>query len=117
MKSALKWVLASLYLISISAFAHADLAKSIPAAGAEVIGSPKSIQLEFNEAVRLAQLKLHKEDGATVQIDFKMSGESSKAFTAAVQEVLNDGRYTVYWVAMGSDSHKISGNFSFQVKS
>jgi methionine-rich copper-binding protein CopC len=45
-----------------------------------------------------------------------MSMTPKAAYEIAVKNNLASGGYTVYWTAMGGDSHKISGDFSFEVK-
>lgn len=64
--------------------------------------------MNFSGDVRLAKVMLHSDDDNMHPLDFSMSMTPKAAYEIAVKNNLVSGRYTVYWTAMGGDSHKIS---------
>mgnify|MGYP003149876758 CR=1 FL=1 len=100
MKNILKLAFGTTLFFSAWASAHVGLTSSSPEDGATLSESPTEITMNFSGDVRLARIMLHSDDGNEI----------------AVKNNLASGGYTVYWTAMGGDSHKISGDFSFEVK-
>lgn len=116
MKSLLKVALSAAILFSASANAHVGLASSSPMDGETLPKAPTEISMNFSGEARLAKVMLHSDDGKMHPLDFSMSMKPKANYEIAVEGELAPGEYTVYWVAMGGDSHKISGDFSFKVK-
>lgn len=116
MKNLFKALLGTAIFFSAGANAHADLTSSIPTDGAMLSESPTEITMSFSGEVRLAKVMLHSGDGQLHPIDFSMSMTPKSEYEIAVKNDLSAGDYSVYWTAMGSDGHKISGDFSFEVK-
>jgi methionine-rich copper-binding protein CopC len=107
------------------ATAHTQLVASSPAANATV-AAPAKIELRFNEAVI----------GATARAEIAMTGmagmanhapmpitgftaqmgKDRKSMTLLLRRPLTAGTYQVTWTAAGSDTHRMSGNFSFTVR-
>ena len=109
-------ILTSLALLSffLNAFAHTSLKDSVPTADAVLSGTPKELTLNFAKAVRLAKITLNEKLGGPVAIDFKPSVQASTIFSI-ILPLLSTGYYTVIWTVIGSDGHKVSGDFNFTV--
>ncbi|RUO56658.1 copper resistance CopC family protein [Pseudidiomarina homiensis] len=115
MKNVLKILVCVSLLFSAHASAHVSLISSEPAAEEVITETPKVISLRFAGEVRLAKVKLHAEDGTMFPLDHAMSMTPQTAFSVPVKANLPTGSYTIYWTAMGSDGHKLTGDFSFSV--
>ncbi|GAP75498.1 Copper resistance protein CopC [Pseudoalteromonas sp. SW0106-04] len=116
MKNILKLAFGTALFFSAWASAHADLTSSSPKDGATLSQPPTEITMSFSGDVRLAKVMLHSDDGKMHPLDFSMNMTPKVAYEIAVKNKLAPRGYTVYWTAMGGDSHKISGDFSFEVK-
>jgi hypothetical protein len=98
-----------------SAFGHAKLLVSSPAAGAEVTGSPPSLTLTFNENVRLGMLKLTTA-GHAVPVAIDPNPASARVVTVMLPR-LAAGTYDVQWSALTpSDGHVVKGKYSFVIR-
>ncbi|MGQ4277256.1 copper resistance CopC family protein [Pseudidiomarina sp. E22-M8] len=116
MKNVFKVLLVISFFYSACVQAHVDLVSSIPMEGSALTKAPSQITLNFSGEVRLAKVMLHMDNGKMISLDFAMSMKPDDNYTIAIKDELGAGDYTVNWVAMGGDSHKISGDFSFKVK-
>ncbi|HEY4298141.1 MAG TPA: copper homeostasis periplasmic binding protein CopC [Paraburkholderia sp.] len=108
---------AAALVVTSSAFAHAHLASSEPAANAEV-AAPAAVTIHFTEPLEPAFSKI------------TLADASGKAAAAAASEVdkqdakvmrlplpqLSTGRYAVHWIAVATDGHRTQGDFAFNVK-
>jgi methionine-rich copper-binding protein CopC len=98
------------------ALAHVELLSSVPAAGAQLAGSPAEIRLTFSG-------ELHAES------NFILFGERFQAVPGVNGRVdpsapdqlvatgvdLAPGIYTVQWTAGDDDGHQVSGSYDFTV--
>ncbi|WP_239015168.1 copper resistance protein CopC [Streptomyces sp. CdTB01] len=101
-----------------AASAHATLNRSDPADSAVVKTAPKQITLTFSEAVTLSDGSLRVLSPKNLRVDRGPVGHAAgKADTARVTLAgkLPEGTYTVAWRAVSSDSHPISGAFTFSL--
>ncbi|SEC10694.1 hypothetical protein SAMN05216178_3471 [Pseudomonas saponiphila] len=109
-------LLASL-LVGSSAFAHAHLKSSTPAADSTVT-APSELRLVFSEGVEAAftQVKISK-DGAPVQVkSLATEGADKKTLVVTPSATpLRAGEYRVQWHAVSVDTHKSEGSYSFKV--
>ena len=107
---------------SVAAFAHPKLLSSNPAEGATG-DAPQKIELEFSENL------VKQFSGATVTMTAMPGMDGSMKTPASVSaaadpkvmvitpaQPLTTGTYRVDWRAVSSDTHPITGNFSFKVK-
>lgn len=94
--------------------AHSALTETFPADGATVNAAPEKLGLAFNEDVRLLRVSLSGEDSGAVETGFRPQASAAKQFSLALPALAEDS-YTVEWTIMGSDSHRVEGNFSFTV--
>ena len=97
--------------------AHAFLAKSNPAVGATV-AAPKTLRLEFTEAVELAFSGIdvaNGSGGAVPARNVRLDPNDRKVLLADVPP-LTPGAYRVKWHVVSVDTHRTEGDFAFSVK-
>lgn len=99
------------------AFAHAKLVKSTPVANASV-SAPKQITLTFNEKIVPTFSKF---EIAMVGHEMKVPVETrvsadGKTMTGTPTGRFMKGKYTISWVAAGSDGHRMKGEIPFTVR-
>lgn len=99
---------------STDLYAHTKLENTVPAADSHLTEPPAQIELTFAADVRLVNLHVANKAGVSQDVAFKPSMKAAKAFSVNLPELGAD-TYTVHWVSMGSDGHKMSGDFSFMV--
>ena len=107
----------SLSTVASFAQAHAKLESTTPSADS-FVGSPKLIQVHFNEAVetKMSSIKLATSDGTAVPA-MSMNDVKDPATLAIMPNApLKAGLYKVTWSAVTDDGHKTQGTFSFTVQ-
>ena len=113
----MKWATWGLYAALVAAspaFGHAKLLATAPAAGAELAAAPASLTLTFNEAVRLAALRVTSA-GRAVPITIDRGAAAAAVVTVALPP-LSPGSYHVEWSALTvDDGHVVKGEYSFVV--
>ena len=99
-----------------TAFAHASLVSSAPAANSVLEAGPKAIVLDFDEAIEsdLASIVLYASDSRPLDVGAPTAGADDTIVSVAAPE-LDDGLYAVVWRVTSSDGHVVDGAFSFQV--
>lgn len=110
----LTWLPTLLLLASTTTFAHTNLVSSTPSDQAMLDKAPTEISLKFGANLKLIGLTVIDSKGKKVALDFKPSNTMQASFKQKLP-VLAPEMYTVNWVAMGQDSHKMSGKFGFMV--
>ncbi len=108
-------LLCALVFTADQARAHAALLESVPANTAELSESPELLSLRFSENVRLLRLEIRDGDGRAVDSGFSAGTEASSSFSVALP-ALQNGSYRVEWTIISTDSHRMSGDFSFRVE-
>ncbi|MFF1291693.1 MULTISPECIES: copper resistance protein CopC [unclassified Streptomyces] len=101
-----------------TASAHATLTKAEPADLSVLKTAPKQITLTFSETVSLSDGSLRVLSPKNLRVDRgAVTHAEGKADTARVmlRDKLPEGTYTVSWRAVSSDSHPISGAFTFSI--
>jgi methionine-rich copper-binding protein CopC len=106
-------VVTSLFF-SASAFAHVGLVSSLPNNGAMLSQAPTTLELAFTAPVRLVKLTLQDEKLQSIPLTLPASTSSQAAFSFTLP-VLTATHYTVNWMIMGDDGHKMKGNMSFML--
>ncbi|WP_334078619.1 copper resistance CopC family protein [Microbulbifer sp. M83] len=101
-------------LFSTALFAHTGLQGSSPADGDELSQPPVELKLQFSGKVRLMRVSLEKTDRGEVKLAF-MPGAVAERDISLPLPALEAGDYTVSWMAMGGDGHKMTGNLSFKI--
>jgi copper resistance protein C len=145
MKKIFLFVLAaSLGLVSM-ALAHSKVKKSSPKDGEIVKVMPKTIKLEFDEALvttfstfkvykletkskdsekleaeaeaLAAKLTMKKDDlKARADTGFKGEADETTKVSVSLKTGLKPGVYVVMWRLLGADTHTVSGNLWFQFR-
>ena len=108
---------AAALVVTSTAFAHAHLVSSEPAANAEVT-APAEVTIRFTEPlepafsrIALADASGHAAAPAPSQVD----GSDAKVMHLPLP-TLSAGRYAVHWTAVATDGHRTQGDFAFIVK-
>jgi hypothetical protein len=102
-------------LLAAPCMAHAKLQSSSPANAAQLTEPPKTLTLQFNEAAKVAVLKLLN-DGKETSIAIDKHAKASQSFTFPLP-ALAAGNYTVQWTAVSADDgHVTKGSFAFSIK-
>ena len=98
--------------VATSAFAHARLISSDPAANAKV-KSPGQIKLHFSESLEPAfsSAGLSDASGKTVPVSKSVGGDT----ITLLPLTLKPGAYQVTWHSVGQDTHRLAGSFGFTV--
>lgn len=104
-----------LMLASHALWAHTHLTGSVPAAGASLQGSPESLELEFEDAVRLVRLTLIDGEGRPIDLGFQPGDAEAARFRHPLPARLPDGTYAIQWRAIAEDGHVMKGRFEFSV--
>jgi methionine-rich copper-binding protein CopC len=116
-------VLTAGLLLSAVAQAHPKLTSSNPADGSAST-APSKIELHFSEslATQFSGAKLIMTDmpgmpNSPMSVKANISGsDDPKTMVITPASPLTTGSYKVEWRAVSSDTHPITGNFSFKVK-
>ncbi|SQH76494.1 putative copper resistance (CopC-like) protein [Shewanella benthica] len=107
-------VISAAMIFSSAALAHSGLVKSSPAKNEMLQGSPQTLALTFSSPVRLVKLTLKDGTGNDIKFGFKPNMQSSKQFSLDLPQ-LAPSSYSVSWMIMGEDAHKMKGKFGFMV--
>ena len=107
-----------LLLISIAfsgaVWAHAELNRSVPAQGAMLNASPNTLELVFSAPVRLMKVSLQDKANNTITLPRPSNKNSSAEYVLSLPK-LSPSHYTVHWIAMGEDGHRMQGKFDFML--
>ena len=104
---------AALLLVGSLAHAHSQLTSSTPADKASLTSAPKEVVLHFSEPVRVTALSIAPSGGERQNLAGIPAG-FMKDFTIAAPG-LGDGKYDVSWRALATDSHIMTGTFTFSI--
>lgn len=97
-----------------SAQAHAQVASTEPAAGAQLGAAPREVVITFNESVRIEPAGIRVLNEAGTRVD--TGGAKLTGLRASVTlGVISNGAYVTIWEAVSADGHPIRGSFTFQV--
>jgi copper resistance protein C len=105
--------------VATPADAHPKLVKTDPAADAVATNAPKELRLGFNEALvaKFSGVELRDEKGKKVEVGPTGPDPSDKKqLVVALPKPLGDGVYKVNWHAVGDDTHRVQGSYSFTIK-
>ena len=106
-------------LAGVPAEAHAVLRTGNPAPSAVVKTAPKTLRLQFNEAViaKFTTLAVAGPDGRALHAGPVAVDRRNKAVvTATLHGAAAPGVYTVQWTAATGDMHKMTGSYTFTVR-
>jgi copper transport protein len=115
--AALAVVALGLLLTPARADAHAELLSTQPTAGEQLATPPSQVVLQFSEAVDISDDSVRVLDATGEAVTDRApehpQGQRSQVVLALPD--LDDGAYVVTWKAVSSDSHPVSGAFTFRV--
>ncbi|WP_137297546.1 copper resistance CopC family protein [Psychromonas sp. SP041] len=100
--------------LTFSASAHISLKESVPAQQAMLMQSPEQLTLTFSSDIRLAKVTINNVNNQPVNFGFEPSSTPNSKFIWSLPS-LEQGNYTVKWIALGDDGHKMSETFGFMV--
>jgi len=106
------------FLPSTVAFAHANLVRSDPERGATLAQAPKSITLEFSEALdpQLSQVQLLDSHGQVIVKGPGVIDSASPTIMHLDLPKLPDGSYSAVWQThSAADGHFANGTVSFSI--
>jgi methionine-rich copper-binding protein CopC len=101
-----------------TAYAHAHLLQSAPAADAVATAAPDVLRLDFSEGIQLAftGVTLHGPDGGIVPTGHaRLAPKDDKQLLVPLPRALSRGQYTVEWHALSNDGHTTRGSYGFSV--
>jgi hypothetical protein len=108
------FVAATVVALWVPVFAHADLARAVPAPGSTVGPELAEIRLTFTEAlssgstVEVLGEGFQSVPGLTVKI-------VERELVAVLAGPLMPGAYTVHWAIVTADGHSQSGSYQFAI--
>ncbi len=100
-----------------AANAHAHLVTAAPAANSTG-ASPSQVRLTFSEALepKFSGFEVDMADGMKMNIAVTADPADAKTLVGVVKTPLPAGGYRVQWHAVSSDTHRMTGSFSFTVR-
>jgi len=108
-------VILAIALAAGAALAHSKKAVTLPADGALLQSSPKTISMAFNKLMRVTFIALSDETGDKHHLTRTDNMQPLTEFNAMPAD-LPVGHYTIEWRGLASDGHPMSGQFSFEIK-
>jgi len=102
---------------AVTAVAHPHVVRATPAAGSTVKMPPSEVTIRFNEKLEPAFGSVVVRDSEGKQVD-KGDGAVDKKDRLVLRvslPPLMPGTYKVEWRAVGTDTHKVNGDFTFTV--
>jgi methionine-rich copper-binding protein CopC len=105
---------ALLFVSAQQAFPHAQLSGSTPADESVLETGPQDIILDFSEPVRLTALSIQDESGD--KRDLAPLPTSADRHFAISAPSVPAGRYVVAWRVVSADSHVMTGEFGFSIR-
>jgi methionine-rich copper-binding protein CopC len=108
--------LAGLMVLASTAFAHALLLESTPAANALVSGREVAVQLRFNTRIDATRSRLSVvSPDQTVRPVLQMEPTSADVLRGRIKD-LDRGMYRLRWQVLAFDGHIARGEIPFLVK-
>lgn len=116
--------LASVLLLALAAaaggapaWAHAFLEAASPKVGARVASPPALVRLSFSEPVvpAFSTITVAGPPGFGGAEPARPVAGDPRVLVSGLKRPLPDGRYTVHWRVLSSDSHTTQGTFRFDV--
>jgi methionine-rich copper-binding protein CopC len=105
--------------LATAADAHPRIKSAGPAPGSAVEVSPKALRIKFNEPVELSLsgIDVTNAMGKKQALGALSTAPNDKAqLIVPLKNTLAPGKYTVAWHAVGDDTHRVKGTYSFTVK-
>ncbi|MCU7555397.1 copper resistance protein CopC [Alteromonas sp. ASW11-19] len=108
--------LALMLAFSTQALAHGDvkLESSSPSDNAMLMSAPEQLTLSYTKPLRLMKVSINGKKTGDVGFDFEPKAKKQATYSWQLP-VLKPDSYTVEWIAMGGDGHKMKATVSFMV--
>ena len=97
-----------------AAWAHATLDHASPPAESTVHSAPQEVLLTFAERLESAFSMIEVTDAGGTRVDSGKSEVNGSTMRVGLK-ILPEGQYRVHWRAITSDTHRVEGNFMFNV--
>jgi copper transport protein len=109
--------LAFVIAIAAPASAHATLTSTTPTDGSVVHGPVTSVTVTFDESVGVSpgSLRIYDPKGARVDDGPPAQSNGGTTVKVSLRPNLGPGTYTAAWHVVSSDSHPVSGAFTFSI--
>jgi methionine-rich copper-binding protein CopC len=105
-----------LAFLSTGVVAHSDKESITPADGAVIEGVPNTIEIRFNDGMRLTKVEMaHSENSKPETLELGDQSGFEKEFSLPLVS-RGTGVYQIEWRGLGVDGHPMNGTFSFEVK-
>ncbi len=103
-------------LFNSTAFAHARLVRSQPAANSTLNAAPQRVELWFTEELEpnFSKINVTDKDGKQVSRGDATVAEGGKKLQVDLAD-LSSGTYTVDWNVLSTDQHMMKGKYTFTV--
>lgn len=107
--------------LAATAFGHAHLSRSEPAANAELSVVPQAICLWFTEPIEKALSRIEVKDATGNRVDDLAKWRASEESKGVGDSIaiplgpIGPGEYTVSWQVLSIDTHRSSGEYRFVV--
>ncbi|MBC8748866.1 MULTISPECIES: copper homeostasis periplasmic binding protein CopC [Paraburkholderia] len=104
-------------VMSSTAFAHAHLISSVPAANADTV-APADVTIHFTEPLEPAFSRITLADAGgkpATPTASTVDSADARVMRLALPQLMS-GRYAVHWIAVATDGHRTKGDFAFNVK-
>lgn len=100
-----------------TAFAHAFMDRTVPAAGSTVHGPPAEVKLWFSQALESAfsTVRVVDKNGRQVDRKDKRVDAGDATLLSVSLPALAPGTYRVIWRVLSADGHVTKGDFTFDV--
>ncbi len=118
-----RWALVAIvaaWLAPASAFAHATIVSTTPADTSVVKTAPRVVTMKWSESVDLGSHAVKLLDATGKEIKTSPARHGPGGATTAMLELpagLKNGTYVISWRVVSSDSHPVTGAFSFSIGS
>lgn len=107
---------AALFALSATvALAHSEKEGTVPADGTVVEAVPETIELRFNDGMRLTKVEMTHAEKHTEALELGEQSGFVKKFSLPMIS-MGAGVYLIEWRGLGVDGHPMDGSFSFEVK-
>ena len=104
-----------LAMIGTSALAHSEKESMTPADGAVLESVPETLEMRFNDGMRLTKVEMTHAETHTEALDLGTQSGFVKEFSLPLTP-MGPGMYHIEWRGLGVDGHPMNGVFSFEVK-
>ncbi len=118
-----RWALAAIVAAALapaSAFAHATIVSTTPGDTSVVKAAPRTVSMKWSESVDLGDHAVKLLDARGKEIKTAPARHGPGGASTAVLTLpagLKNGTYVISWRVVSSDSHPVSGAFSFSIGS